>query len=466
MTPEKLKAIIAKPFYLKRRFRAKNATYRGSVIPLPGRAEVTVSRNGVNALITDRMGWEQRAFQHLPPGTMGDPAIVFRPVAPGWLVRPEHYGTIETDRGWTGERTLYVNRSERYGGGRYCAKFRFRIDDLKVEGPAHGHEVAGLRSIYRRGAFSAACEVDGKPIIAYALSKRDVPLENETMAVVFDGVPEEKTQDAVWHVLNLLSGNTLQHLADEHYDEDGELVVTHFRIAHDWSDARREFFHWLFPDYGRLADNGFETLVLGIRELLRREFPIDVVLHHLHVSPGQASDLEAQHLVLAIHTAIEAWNRHFDQEVWIEDNVWDKIQRRLRGPMKELGDYSALGDEMKDNVRSSMAHANRTTTNWRQDRLFEALGIDISDADNQRALKLRNEILHNGYFLRRWDQLSHDERQDRYHDIERLRRLVLLVVFKLAGYTGDFRSPLTFFKEHVDSSSFELPAGLTSVDSG
>jgi len=128
--------------------------------------------------------------------------------------------------------------------------------------------------------------------------------------------------------------------------------------------------------------------------------------------------------------------------------------------MKGLQLFKDLSRELQGNVRSAMAHANDTTTAWRQQHLFDSLGINVSDDSNKRALKYRNELMHNGYFLRRWHDLTHDEQQARFDDVERLRRLTLLIIFKLVGYTGDFTNPLTFYKEHVDSTGVAFPDSL------
>jgi len=83
--------------------------------------------------------------------------------------------------------------------------------------------------------------------------------------------------------------------------------------------------------------------------------------------------------------------------------------------------------------------------------MFEALQIDVTDDDNARALSLRNELLHNGYFLKRWRDLNHEERQRRRDDVERLRRLVLLIILRLTAYEGQFVSPVRPGPETVKS---------------
>jgi hypothetical protein len=106
--------------------------------------------------------------------------------------------------------------------------------------------------------------------------------------------------------------------------------------------------------------------------------------------------------------------------------------------------FQQVGEALSSSVRAKLAHANRTTTAWRQRKLFDDLGIDVSGDDMGRILHMRDELLHNGYLLKRWSQLTESERQQRYDDVGRLRRLALFVLFRLTGYEGQFQDPLTY----------------------
>lgn len=454
MKPEIAIDIARRPFKLERELEA-DGTYHGSVIQLPGNVKVSVAERGITATIADVTNWERRAVAALPKGAFFEPRDLFRIGGPGKLIRREHYGTIETDAGWRATDVLNTGCNTPLSKTRN--DYFFSVTTLHVGDTTR--VPAALRSIYRRGAFSGANDFCDHHIIAHELVKDD-NFEREMMAITFDWNANELERDAVWHAANLVVGQTLQHVATEAYGEDGSLLLTQYRIGANRDDGHRQFFHLIFPDFGKLAPNGWGTISEGVLRLLRNSFPIEVVLHHLHEASVAPYDIEAQHLVLAIHTAIEAWNRFCGRETWIDDKPWDKIQKKLRTPMKALPEYLALSDTMQANIRSVMAHANRTTTAWRQEELFAALEIDVSDADSQRALGLRNQLLHNGYFLKRWRTLTHEERQTRLDDIERLRRLTLLIVLKLTRYTGDYCSPVKCFKEHVDSTTLKLPNAI------
>lgn len=191
-------------------------------------------------------------------------------------------------------------------------------------------------------------------------------------------------------------------------------------------------------------------------------FPIEVILEHLHEAAGRSTDVEGQHLILAIHAGIEAWNRSFGRERHIGKSVWTTFRKHAKELLEADTLYLALPDEVKASVCSAFSLANHTTTGWRERAFFDALEIDVRNTDDSRCLKYRNELLHSGFFVKRWHTLTIDEQQQRFLDIDRLRRLVLLIVFKLTGYRGTFMSPVTYQPETVESVL--LPASIAKMD--
>jgi len=447
-------------FDAKLTLRSSSAVFHGAAIPLPGDTTVEVGTAGIDATIVDESGWQHRAWQTFPPGTMRDPAMVFRPTAPNQLIHKKHYGRIETSDGWSADDVIYLAHGSHIAPSIHRDTYTFRVQKLRKDGPAAGNPVVGLRAIYRRAGFNVADKIEEGVVATTCLVGDEDDPEKEFIAVAYDFVPDELTEDAVWHTVNLLAGNTTQRLATEHLDENGDIVYTEHRVGHASRDARQRFFHRIFPDYGTLSAGGFGVLVTGIRHLLRKNFPIDVVLQHLHLAAGEPPDIEAQHLALAIHTAIEAWARFSEREHWIPKAEWRKIGDALRKYLKKSSDYGPLSDEVKDNLRTGISTAGRTSTAWRQQFLFDSLGIDVSGEDDARALGYRNELLHNGYFLKRWHELSFEEQQQRFNDVDRLKRLTLLIIFRLVGYSGDFSNPVTMFAETVNAEGIAIPDSL------
>jgi hypothetical protein len=385
-------------------------------------------------------------LQALPPGTMVQTGGLFRTVAPNVLLGPDAHGSIvPDDGGWECLQATFVGQNSDHGHGEDRQTFRFAVTELIVPGPAADHTAAVTRQIYAGGDWNSAAEFQGKLMLIRALTEQPVSREEETIAATMEWCLEGIPAEAIWLTLSFITGNAVKHLAEEFYDDEGTLIKTVHHLGNPMRDVRRQFFHRF---HGPLGPNGIGVIADGIVRLMHVRFPIEVILEHLHESAGRSIDVEAQHLVLAIHTAIEAWNHQFGIEEWIDKRIWETYASNLRRNLIPAEVYDDIGQEMRSNVRDDLAHSNRTTMGWRESELFRRLEIAVT-ADDHRALKLRNQLLHNGYFLRRWGDLTLAEQQQRHLDVERLRRLVLLIVFRLTCYAGSFMSPLTYSREDV-----------------
>lgn len=454
MTPQLLSSIASRPFNSHFTIGPTPGRYIGTALPILGLVTLTVDTNEIVAEVVNRDAWQARSIQALPPGTMLQLGELFRPIVPGRLVSGSDHGQVlPAEGGWKTVDALYVGASHHYDTGPDGDTYRFSVRTLIVEGPAVGEQIAAVRSVYARGDWSSAGMFQGPPLLIRPLVDKPEEFDAELLAVTTDWQPNDEDWEAVWNMLSFITGNTVKHLADEYYDATGELIRTEYTLGAAARDGRQQHFHTF---YGPLAPNGVNQLAEGILRLLKARFPIEVVLHHLHEAAHQAVDIEAQHLVLAIHTAIEGWNGLWGFEHWIDESIWKNYQHTLRKACIPDEIYEDLGEDVSGNLRSAFAHANRTTTAWRERRFFEALEIDVSGVADQRALRLRDELLHNGYFLKRWDALTHDEKQQRIDDVARLRRLVLMIVFRLTSYTGTFMNPLTLQPEEIERCG--LPA--------
>lgn len=450
---ETLANVARRPFQADLVFEDVPGLYIGAAVPLSGLITIRADRRGISAEITNRDEWRLRMIQALPRATFFQTGELFRTVTPNVLLGPEAHGSIVPEHGgWEALQVTYVGHQE--GLGDTPDIFRFAITELVVPGPAHGAAVAASRHVYAGGDWSGNAEFQGHPMLVRDLVHQPATREDETIAVSMDWQPDELSAEALWLVLSFITGNAVNHLAEELYDEEGRLIRTAHHLGRSTRDVRRLFFHRF---QGQLAPNGIGILGDGFARLMRIRFPIEVILEHLHQAAGQSIDVEAQHLVLAIHTAIEAWNRQFGIEEWIDTNIWETYARNLRRNLIPDEVYDDIGQEMQGNIRDDLAHSNRTTTSWRERQLFERLQIPLN-GDDRRALKLRNELLHNGYFLARWGDLTLAERQQRHLDVERMRRLILLVVFRLTAYAGQFMNPVTYAPESIDR--IQLPAEI------
>lgn len=448
--------VLQRVFNFERIFDDR-ATYVGSAIPLPARATVFVHAAGISATLLDDTNWKERVLPHIPDEFQHYPNAPFRRSDYGKLLEPSHYGEIES-KNWRAKHVLFANRRS------LDAKedaYTFNVG--AIEQGDSSTEPAAVRILYRRAAIQAGRnEFSGRSMFAHAFTDDNLDIELQRMAILCDWAVTENEATAVRHAMSVVAGQSLQQVALEGYAPDGTLVWTRYQAFSNPGDRGKEFFHPRHEGLGKIAAGGWGVMTEGIYRLLESHFPIEMVLYHLHHASRQPYDIDAQHLVLAIHTAFEAWTREYGTPAWMSDDRWKKLRRILRAPMEALAEYASLSTEMKDNIRNKFGHAHHTEMGWRQKRFFTTLQISIDDADNKRALGHRNEILHNGYFLHRWRDLTQAKRQERVEDIERLRRLALLIVLKLAGYSGPFRNPVTHVAEHIDSSTLELPAAIVS----
>jgi hypothetical protein len=264
------------------------------------------------------------------------------------------------------------------------------------------------------------------------LSRNAESAATERVAVTWGSEPNSLAGESAWLTLSFISGNRLHALAREYYNSDGRLISTIHRRGTGLGLGRDAPFRAF---YAPLSNGGLTQIASNILRLLRANFPIDIILEHLHLGNTGNMEVDAQHYVLAIHCAFEAWARKLGLTVWIDDEIWhpfaDKARRQLLSPI-----YCTIGPDVKAKLASNFLHANETTSASRQQDFFSSIGLDISDGSAKRALDMRNELLHNGHFLDRWHELSDDERQARFTGIQQLRRICLLVIFRLTGYVG------------------------------
>jgi hypothetical protein len=434
------------------------AQYLPTRLPLSGIVTITSNEEAISATLDNTDDWHMRSLAQLPQGTFLGFGGLFRNVVGGQLVRDHERGRIVPDAGgWSAEKVTYAGESLGMGQNRR-ETYMFSVGELIVRGPAFGELVAATRDIYAGAEWSAAGELEGRLFIVRHLSTDAPRREEERIAVAFNGEPDVIASTAMWLLLSFVTGNRVHALARERYSEAGVLIdVTHHRGT-GLGVGRDAPFR---PFYAPVAADGYTVMGTNIARLIRAGFPIQVIFEHLHMAVSGDIDVDAQHFTLCIHCAFEAWNRKFGLLYWIDDECWEwfiaKARHHLVSPI-----YDTVGPDVKANIASAMRHANQTTTSWRQAEFFRAVHIDISAPDLKRALSARDEILHNGYFLRRWEDLTPEQRQERFSDVQRLRRIALSVIFRLTNYEGQFVDPVTYQTERITRVS--LPDQLYERD--
>jgi hypothetical protein len=420
LEPRALASIADQPFLTPNpTYDRVAAQYIGTRLPLLGLVTIASDEESIDASLDNADGWEQRSFQLLPQGSGLGFGGLFRYAVGGQLVREHERGRIVPEDGtWSAEQATFYGQTSRMGRTEHYNTYRFKVGEIIVHGPAFGEAVAATRDVYAGAEWSSAGELEGRLFIVSHLSTDANRREDERIAVAYIGEPDRTASEAMWLLLSFVAGNRVHALARERYNAAGSLIdVTHHRGT-GLGEGRDAPFR---PFYTPVAPDGFTVMGTSIARLLRAKFPIDVIFEHLHMATSGNMEVDAQHFILAIHCAFEAWNRKLGILEWVDDDCWGwfigKARHHLLSPI-----YDTIGPEMKANVASAMRHANRTTTAWRQSEFLRALQIDSGEPDVQRALSARDEIVHNGCFLERWDELTHQKRQERFSDVQRLRK--------------------------------------------
>lgn len=385
--------------------------------------------------------------------------FLLRDHTPGKLLGPSGYGRIEpVSRNWLVSKCANTGSKPSDNGKQMI--YTFAVNELSISGPAFGNEVSAVRRVFEGSELSGEAHIASMRLLLKPLTKDAEHPEDEVVTATTIGTLDDTQELSLLHGLSFITGNRIGELLRDTFDVDGLQIAIRHRRGSGMSRGRNAPFHRF---YGWISAQGMAQIFDGFTRLQRADFPIGIVVHHLTESNTNNLDIDAQHLTLAIHTAIEGWNRLFGIEHWVDDEVWPRIfeflrYTVLRPVLKPL--YSDLGNEIVSNLWSVGRYANRSTTSWRQRQLFQALDIDVKDTDSKRALEMRDELLHNGYFLRRFQDLSPEEQQQRLDDIARLRNLAHTVVLRLAGYVGECFDFLTHQPRPITAVS--LPTHITS----
>lgn len=255
------------------------------------------------------------------------------------------------------------------------------------------------------------------------------------IVAVHDGQRLNEIEErSLWLAIIFLCGTKAGNYLLEGYDATGSLVSREFRAGHEQLPAVTILFnvHVMPPS------NFIDVFANGFYNALMDGFPVDVILEQLFDSANSVLDFTLQNCLLSIHSAFEAWHKiqppNIDADKkWLSDN-----KARL---------FTALDDLVKtapERVRSALSYGINNAANFgtgeKERRFFADWGIDVSDPDKKKALALRNGLLHDGYFNRRFADIDPAEKQFRVNAIGILKNLIALILFRTIGYPGQFIS--------------------------
>jgi hypothetical protein len=374
----------------------------------------------------------------------------------GKLIAAERYGALSgasAEGTWTANGALVVGRS----GAFERPKVTFRLADVIVRGPGVGDPAFtreifyGPRLQFLTGCFatpisSTELHYDRTEEIAYKrrITLRDLREEsNDTSsatAVVYDGPPTDGARHrAVWLAASLLAGAALHPAVVEIYDGQGTLLERRYRPGVQAGMPGHPPFHVHYAKYPRGV---FATLCERIAALLESDFPIDVVISHLHDANDGSIERRMQSGLFAIHAASEAWNRLHERTMIVDGALWKWLKHWVAAAARGVAD--AFSSTLGESVENSVMNANNTSSGSRLRLFFKRIRLAYA-GKTKKAIDLRNKLFHDGYLQRRFSTLEAGDQQERYDDLQRIREFTLRMVFAVCDMDVNVHSLLNLY---------------------
>jgi hypothetical protein len=245
-------------------------------------------------------------------------------------------------------------------------------------------------------------------------------------AIIYDGQPLDETESqALWLTLSFLAGARLQTVVTETYDAACALIQRTYRPGVSPGGTGDSPFHLY---YSRYVPNVFSTLCSQITDLLHKDFPIDVMIAHLHDANEGSMERRMQSCLLGIHAASEAWNRANGKTTIIEKGQWDTIKDAAAVAAVEV--VKKVNADLAESVERAVVGANNVGTNVRLRAFLKGVGLRTEGA-TKKAVDLRNVLFHDGYLQRRFSSLTRQAQQERYDQVLILREFLTRIVFAL-----------------------------------
>jgi hypothetical protein len=381
-------------------------------------------------------------------------------------LRPDyHAGILLTDDryadaapregGWSANECIIIARQI---GDSFQFREIFNCRRVSVTGSSH-EPPAFLRVVYASAHLSSPTQgtihergwsrdaiegsFQGRRLHLRNLNDAELRVDEQVVAATTAADLDETQLTALWLTVGFVCGNGILDYCREYYDRDGVLCRRVYEPRMPATLGRMQPFHLAYVPFRA------EYLAIigdGVYRMLAAGFPIAVMLQHLHAATSGNIETDLQSLLLSIHTAIEAWNRAFGRVAIVPSDVWNAFRPTLLSAVAPLRDQIGGGlsqatrekldaDGLVTSITNKLNSANHTPTNQKERDLFTTLQIPLSGEDRE-ALAARNQLLHNGYFLRRFDELTPEERQHRVDLRPRLRNLVHQIILRCCGFRG------------------------------
>jgi hypothetical protein len=367
--------------------------------------------------------------------------------SPGLIVGESRRGeATSADNSWRGEHAILIGSSL----GPSVSAAQFSIGSLITGTGRNTKDIRFERFVYQGGSLNFTSVMTDFPSESGIRFQRDrisgrfrgrrIEVRNLTdssdPSQSFIGVTTEAPAlttieaDALWLLISFFNGARVKPVYRDTFDGDAEVIERRHRLGIPYGSNRVPPF-----DYRTAtpSQNALEIIGNGFVRMMESDFPIAMIIHHVHDATTNNPETDTTFLLFAIHTAFEAWSRMANKQSLVAPELWRSRYSAIERAVTAQAD--GLPDELRSSILNRLRGANQTSMGFRERFLFDSIGIAL-DSEDKRTLRMRNELFHNGHLRARFHELDEGGRQWRIDMPRRLRNLVNQVVLKLVGYDG------------------------------
>jgi hypothetical protein len=267
----------------------------------------------------------------------------------------------------------------------------------------------------------------GRRLILRNLNSDREPSKSALAAIVDSPPLNDLEEHALWLGMCYLNGARVKPLYHDNFSASGDLIARIHRRGRDFGHNRQP------PIRQTQSAANLAAIFGGFLELLKNNFPIDIVLGHLFNASTASIDTDIIHLLFAVQTAVEAIIHNDAADKFLPDAEWQPLRRELGSAIDSVSKEVPL--PVRTALHNRIASANTRGYNSRLHEALRSLQITLT-RETTSALALRNHLFHTGYLWRRFNLLPEQDQQQIVDAQGRLRNLVNAIVLRLVHYKG------------------------------
>jgi hypothetical protein len=279
----------------------------------------------------------------------------------------------------------------------------FGAQELVIGAVAHD-EVAASRLVFAGAAWEGTTLLDGRRVVAAALSKEAVSHHDARLSIAVEGDLDKAAIEGMDRAGSFVAGLDIELLRADSFSAQGELIRTrHMRGFRRVGRGPHSPFTGI-PDSHRMR--AWTALVTAVPQLEKAGVPIVTMINHI-AAHNTVAEINSSAVLLLLASQTAAYHRAYDGEV-------------VEGAAQRTRDLT---------------------------RLSHDLSLPLNEADLDRFEKLRVELLDAGFFHKPGYETGRPQT-----DIKFLRDIAHMIVLRLCGYSGPFYGAETFAARDMAAS--------------